>query len=120
MAQPQEGWQIGHMIGMQMTNADQRKVAQLRARLSKPQIGAAAHVDEHSGLAVDPQQITRRRPILVEARTGGSQNLQGRRPGCAALRRGARRSGENEHAAHHEQPRERDHESPVIAGPRRI
>ena len=64
------------MIGMQVTDADQHEVAQLRARLSEPEIGAAAHVDEHAGLAVDPQQIARRRPVLVEGRTGGSQNLQ--------------------------------------------
>ena len=103
------------MIGMKVTDADQHEVAQLRARLSEPEIGAAAHVDEHSGLAVDPQQIARRGPVLVEGRTGGSQNLQGRRPGCAALRRGARRNGENEHAAHHEEPEEHDHE-PKRAG----
>src|ERR1700730_1656189 len=97
------------MVGMQMTDADQREIAQLGLRLTEAQIGAAPHVDEHSCLAADPKQITRRRPLPVDGRPAGPENLHGRRPRRAALRRRAGREGEDGHAARDEGLEKLDH-----------
>src|ERR1700730_18640362 len=98
------------MVGMQMTDADQREIAPLGLRLTEAQIGPASHVDEHSCLAADPKQITRRRPLPVDGRAAGPKNLHRRRPRRAALRRRAGREGEDDHAAYDEGSEKIDHE----------
>ena len=59
MAQPKECRQVGDMVGMQMTDGDQREIAHFGLGLAEAQIGPATHVDEHFGLAADPKQIAR-------------------------------------------------------------
>ena len=59
LAHPQKSRQVRDMVGMHMTDGDQRKIAQLGLRLTEVLIGPAPYVDEHSCLATGPKEITR-------------------------------------------------------------
>ncbi len=64
------------MIGVQVTETDKVEVFELRAGLAEAQEGAAAGIDQHARLAVDPEQVTGRRPAVVGDRTAGAEHLQ--------------------------------------------
>src|SRR5712671_4410220 len=93
-----------------MADADQREIAQLGPRLTEAQIRSAAHVDQHSCLAADPQHIARRRPLPVDGGAAGPKDLHRRRPRRAALRRCGGGEGEGDYAADEEGLERLDHE----------
>ena len=65
---PQERWQIGDVIGMQMADRDQRQIRELRLRLRIAQMRAAAQIDQDLRLRADPEQIARRCAVAVHGR----------------------------------------------------
>ena len=58
-ALPQECRQVGNVVGMKVAHRNQRQVAYFRLGLAKPAQSAATHIDEHSGLISDPEEIAR-------------------------------------------------------------
>jgi hypothetical protein len=94
MAQPQEGGQVRDVVGMKMADGDQRQIAELCLGLAEAKEGSAANVDKYPRLRLDPEEITGRRAIRVDAGATRTQDLYSYRIPGAALRQRAGWDGE--------------------------
>lgn len=75
------------MVGMEMADGHHRQVAQLRLGLPETKKGAAAHVDQNSGVIFHPQKVAGGSAVGLDPWSAGTQNLNGYRLPRAGLRR---------------------------------
>ena len=90
---PKQGWQIGNMIRMEMTDGNQRKVVEAPASLGKTEKGASPRVHENPAPSIEPNQVAcrSRRAIRLDAGTVGTQYLQRDAIGLTGLSGGSGR-----------------------------
>jgi hypothetical protein len=83
-----ERGKISAVIDVEVSEQQDIELGHLGPALSKAECAASSRIHEHARLAVLPNEVARRRALVLEFRPAGAEHLEGYTVRAAGLRRG--------------------------------